>query len=320
MNDKIEIKVLILPKIEIGEMTGDAPGEAQFFYEEYFASDDTEKFRIQGTDGKCPLYVNDGTAMILTGTGKVSVANTLTAVLLDTRFDFSQAYILCTGCAGSVTEKTVIGDVVIETACVDFDLGHHADPRDMKTANPDRTWFREAIYDDMGCIILDQELCDKVYRLAENVKLSTTARTKAALAATFDDAEWTKRDPKVSKGTSVAGDNYWKGKYDEANAIYMAKAYECPDPYMVTEMEDVAAARVARNFGMLDRFISMRVSVDMDVFLNGESPETIWGHLEDLSTTEELDERDEMLDMFPVAMKNAFIVGKAVIDGIRAGL
>ena len=30
-----KIKVLILPKFEIGEMTGDMPGEAQLYYEEY---------------------------------------------------------------------------------------------------------------------------------------------------------------------------------------------------------------------------------------------------------------------------------------------
>lgn len=28
-------KVLLLPKFEIGEMTGDFPGEAQYYYEQY---------------------------------------------------------------------------------------------------------------------------------------------------------------------------------------------------------------------------------------------------------------------------------------------
>ncbi|MGX8688720.1 MAG: hypothetical protein ACSW8K_13105, partial [bacterium] len=30
---KLPVKVLILPKFEVGEMTGDFPGEAQYFYE-----------------------------------------------------------------------------------------------------------------------------------------------------------------------------------------------------------------------------------------------------------------------------------------------
>ena len=33
--EKIKIKVLILPKFELGDMTGDYPGEAQFYYERY---------------------------------------------------------------------------------------------------------------------------------------------------------------------------------------------------------------------------------------------------------------------------------------------
>ena len=32
---KIPIRVLILPKLEVGEMSGDFPGEAQYFYDEY---------------------------------------------------------------------------------------------------------------------------------------------------------------------------------------------------------------------------------------------------------------------------------------------
>ena len=32
--EPLPVKVLILPKFETGNMTGDAPGEAQLFYEE----------------------------------------------------------------------------------------------------------------------------------------------------------------------------------------------------------------------------------------------------------------------------------------------
>ena len=34
---KIPVRVLILPKFELDKITGDFPGEAQFFYEEYLA-------------------------------------------------------------------------------------------------------------------------------------------------------------------------------------------------------------------------------------------------------------------------------------------
>ncbi len=33
--EKTALKVIIIPKFEIGEMSGDFPGEAQLFYEKY---------------------------------------------------------------------------------------------------------------------------------------------------------------------------------------------------------------------------------------------------------------------------------------------
>ena len=38
--DPISIKVLILPKFENGEMTGDFPGEAQYYYDAYVKDGD----------------------------------------------------------------------------------------------------------------------------------------------------------------------------------------------------------------------------------------------------------------------------------------
>ena len=51
----------------------------------------------------------DGVAFCVLGMGKVNAALTTMAVLSDGRFDYSQAYILSTGCAGSTAETTVMG-------------------------------------------------------------------------------------------------------------------------------------------------------------------------------------------------------------------
>ena len=94
-----------------------------------------------------PLYVKDGVALCVTGMGKVNSAMTLQAILMDDRFDFSNAYIISTGCAGSAIEYGVMGDVFVITATVDFDLGHHADARDL-TTDLATTWFHDESYDD----------------------------------------------------------------------------------------------------------------------------------------------------------------------------
>jgi hypothetical protein len=84
---------------------------------------------------------------------------------------------------------------------------------------------------------------------------------------------------------------------------------------MVTEIEEVAIANTADCFGMLDRVISLRVIVNMDVFLNGATPESTWGEYK--SYNEKVEEKnDETLDIFEPAMHNLFDTGSMIIDAI----
>ena len=41
-------------------------------------------------------------------------------------------------------------------------------------------------------------------------------------------------------------------------------------------MEDIAIARTAKQLGMLDRLIILRDSVNMDTFMLGATPESLW--------------------------------------------
>ena len=310
----IVIKALILPKFESGEMAGDFPGEAQYYYEGYCMGG--EEYDIVGGFEGNKLYVKDGIALYVTGMGKVNTALSLQAILMDNRFDFSNAYIISTGCAGSAIEYGVMGDVFVITATVDYDLGHHADARELADANG-TTWYHDASYDSASYKILNQELCDKVYNLVKDVKIETTEKTRAFMAAAFDNAEWATRDPMVLRGTTVTGDNYWKGEHDHMNALLMNETYGCPDPYALTEMEDNALAVVLDRLGMLDRYIIIRDSVNTDAFMNGASPESLWdpNFVDSLAS----DESVESADIFATAMENNFKVGKVVIDAIING-
>ena len=313
--DPIEMKVLILPKFENGEMSGDFPGEAQYYYEAY--AQGGEEYDIKGGMPGSRLYVKDGVGIYVTGMGKVNTAMSLNSILLDPRFDFSDCYFISTGCAGSATEYSVMGDVFVITAAIDYDLGHHADPREME--NPDSpTWFHDAGYDSSSCKLLDQDLMDKVYGLVKDVEIETTEKTRAFMAYTFDDADWAVRDPKVLRGTTVTGDNYWKGAYDQQNAISMCEVYGAPDPFALSEMEDVALAVVLDRFGLLDRYIIIRDSVNMVVFMNGVTPEGLW---DPARVTDSLSDEDsiEAADIFATAMENNFKVGSVVVDAILDG-
>ena len=311
---RIPIKVLILPKFEPGEMAGDFPGEAQLYYEGYLAGG--EEYDITGGYEGHKLYVKDGIALYVTGSGKVNAGVSTLAVLSDSRFDFSEAYVLSVGCCGSAEGNTVMGDVFIASAAVDQDLGHNADPRDME--NPERpTWFHDSVYDKSAYVILNQELVGRVYELVKDVQLETTEKTRAYMSASFDGAEWAVRDPVVMKGTTASSDNYWKGRYGEATAKLVVETYGCPDPYVCSEMEDVAIGIVLRHLGMLDRYIIIRGSVNMDVYMKGSTPESLWL----VGSAAELESSDsqEAADLFPVAMENNFKVGEVIIDAILRG-
>ena len=100
----LPIKVLILPKFEVGEMDGDYPGEAQLYYHQYLEG--AESYDIPGGKEGSRLYVKDGVGLYVLGMGKVNAALGTMAVLSDKRFDFSDAFIIATGCAGSSKGST----------------------------------------------------------------------------------------------------------------------------------------------------------------------------------------------------------------------
>ena len=310
----LPVKVLILPKFEIGDMSGDFPGEAQYYYEEYLR--DAEAYDVPHGVPGTKLYYRDGAALCVLGMGKVNAALTTMAVLSDARFDYSQARILSTGCAGSAAETTVMGDVFLITAAVDYDLGHHADGRDLK--DPEGTaWFRDADFDDAAVIVLDRELTGKAYALVKDTPVQTTERTRDYMRRAFDGAGWAVRDPLVLTGTTVTADNYWKGPHGHANALLMTETYGCPDPYATTEMEEIAVARAAQRMGVLDRLIVIRGSVNMDVFMHGATPETLWDGADAMTLADE--DSVEAADIFAVSMKNTFDVGRIIIDSILSG-
>lgn len=314
--DKIKIKALLLPKFEVGALAGDFPGEAQEYYEAYFKQAQT--YDIKGGLPGHKLYVNkDGLAMYITGMGKLNSGLSAFSILMDPRFDFSKAYVLSIGCAGSAIEYTTMGDVVIGSAVVNYDMGHHVDVRELKNKEQRVAWYPDKDFYKEGYKKLNPELVQKTYGLVQNVKLKTTPITRRVMAKNFAKANWAVRDPKVLRGTIVTGDNYWKGLHDHNKTMAQCQTYGAPDPFAITEMEDFAIAAACERMQMLDRYLAIRVSVNTDVFMNGASPETLW----DDTFIEKIKRSDsgETADIFATAMKNHFAVGKVLIENIIKG-
>lgn len=72
-----------------------------------------------------------------------------------------------------------------------------------------------------------------------------------------------------------------------------------------------------KRFGLSDRLIIFRSSVNLDVFPSGVTPEMLWGsEKEDHIASED---SIESVDIFETSMKNCFNVGKLLVDDILAG-
>ena len=304
VSEKKDIKVLILPKMA---------SEADDYINAYLEGADEYQISAPHEKG-FKLYEKDGVALVVTGEGKTNATVTAMSVLTDPRFNFSDALILSTGCAGSAPETTVMGDIFIATAVFDYDLGHHADPREMTTQS-DVTWFHSPDYDNSAVVYLSKNLTDRVFELVKDIKPETTPVTRTFMAHAFDNAEWATRDPVVMKGTTSSGDNFFKGKYDLANAQYMAKFYNCPDLYVAGEMEDVAIGVALKRLGLLDHYVVIRTSVNMLVFMGDATPENSWS----TELSFESDDNTEKADIYPTAMKNLFEVGRVIIDSYLNG-
>ena len=315
---KTPLRVLIIPKFEIGEMTGDFPGEAQLFYERYCAG--CSETEIPHMPPTAHLYVNpeNGAGILLTGSGKTAAGLSLMAVLSSGAFDYSSMYVVSVGCGGGSAAKCTLGDVILVTAVCDYDLGHHVDVHERKRSETLIMWFPDDSFADYEFELLNAGLCDKVYEMIRDCPLRTTEQAKTVMAANFPSLQAEDLVPTVKKGTALTGDNYWKGIYGHATANFIAKYYECPDPYSVTEMEEIAVANTLECFDLLDRMISLRVIVNMDMFLENETPESTWG--EHKSFSEKVESTNtETLDIFEPAMHNLLDASAVVIDSILAG-
>ena len=314
---KPEIRALIIPKFEIDEITGDSLGEAQLFYENYCKG--CKEIEIPHLPKSSHFYFNDdnGVGILVTDVGKTVSSLSFSALLSSDMYEFSNTYIVSVGCCGGSVGETIFGDVVLVTAACDGDLGFYADSSDKEAGDP-ISWYPDTSLEICTHEFLNPELCENVYQMVKDRPLRTTEKSEKILVESFGKENLVHEKPMVLKGTSVTSDRYWKGYAGHATADYIAKYYNCPDPYMSTEMEEIAILSAADSFGMLDRVISLRVVVNMDKFLYFQTPENLWGRHGGF--TDNLDEDStETLDIFEPAMQNLYDVASIVIDDILDG-
>jgi len=121
------IRVVIAAMYELGEASGDAPGELQFWVERL-----PLKRTLPFPLGESELYLNDqGVMAVLLGGGIANATASIMALGADPRFDLSKAYWLIAGVAGGDPADMSLGSAAWARHIVDGDLLYEIDAREI---------------------------------------------------------------------------------------------------------------------------------------------------------------------------------------------
>jgi purine nucleoside permease len=267
--EPVKVKVFAASMFEIGKNTGDRAGEFQHWYERYWK--DSDPVTVKGALN--PVYCDaDGVCGSVLGMGKVSSAASMQAILLDPDLDFSQAYFIISGVAGTPPARGTIGEVNWGSWLVDYDLGHRWAPEEGEPGAP--TFMPRKGYESVRLFRLNPDLVTWAMRLTADTPLkdSDAARTYRQRYP----QEAARRAPFVGTGTHMTGDTFFHGPGMSEQAQYIAKLYGADD-YVITEMEAAAITLVIKRLHGDDRVMSLRGAVNYD---QGSPGETTLQHLD----------------------------------------
>jgi purine nucleoside permease len=216
----LQIRVVVVTTFEVGNDTGDAPGEFQNWVERYPLP---EILPFPQGFHSLRYNPNDHVLGILTGAGKSSAAASIMALGLDPRFDLSKAYWILAGIAGIDPSQASVGSAVWASYMVDGDLAYEIDGREIPADWPtgivayDRaTPFEQPApptVSDNGILAYDLNdgLASWAYGLTRNLVLPDNDKLKAARAG-YSDLPNAQRPPFVLKGDTLTADRFWIGE------------------------------------------------------------------------------------------------------------
>ncbi len=239
------VQAVIVTTFEVGNDTGDIPGEFQLWVEREHL---TEVLDFPG--GVHPLRTNpDHTILgMVSGTTLVNATASMMALGLDPRFDLTHAYILINGIAGVDPHRASIGSAAWASYVVG-DAAREIDPRDAPpdwpygifpigahapdpAALPERTMMRSNLYP------LNPGLAAWAFAQTRSLNLGDDP-TVAAFRAAYNGFPQAQRPPFVLLGDTFASDYYWHGTVMTRYAEDWVRLYTAGQgAFVMTEMED----------------------------------------------------------------------------------
>ncbi|HEY4008545.1 MAG TPA: purine nucleoside permease [Acidobacteriaceae bacterium] len=262
------IRAVIVTTFEVGNDTGDKPGEFQFWVEREHLD---EVLPFPG--GVHALRTNkDHTILgMVSGTTLVNATASMMALGLDPRFDLTHAYILINGIAGidphvasigsAAWARYVVGDVAreIDPREAPKDWPYGLFPTTAKQPNPptldDSTWHRSNLF------TLNRSFVDWAYEQTRSLSLGDDPAV-AAFRAEFTGLPNAHRPPFVLLGDTFASDYYWHGTIMTTYAEDWVRLWtKGSGIFATTEMEDSGFMNAIERLDEMQRVDRNRVLV-----------------------------------------------------------
>lgn len=214
------IRVVVVTTFEIGNDTGDTPGEFQSWVENLPLPD-----VLPFPQGYHQLRYNPEKQVlgIVTGEGPSRMASSITALANDRRFDVSHAYWLLAGIAGVDPNVASVGSAVWAPQVVDGDLAYEIDAREIPSdwttgyvpfgrSSPFQPPTPPVATDSgANAFTLNAGLVDWAYQLsAGQVQLADDANLQQ-LRARYTGYPNAQRPPAITKGAVLAAGTFWVG-------------------------------------------------------------------------------------------------------------
>jgi purine nucleoside permease len=318
---KLPVRVVVVTTFELGNDTGDTPGEFQAWVER-LPLPQILPFPL----GNHPLRYNAEKQVlgVVTGEGSLRAAASIMALGLDERFDLSKAYWVVPAIAGIDPTYASVGSAAWAEWIIDRDLNFEIDAREIPPDWPTghiplgRSKPFEPPTPDLdrpnavNGYRLNPDLVEWAYQLTRNVHLDDTAALKGIRAgyARYPNAL---RPPFVLKGDEVSASDWWLGERMNTLAEqWMAYWSGGKGRAVTTAMEDCGILTSLTSLShahrvRLDRVLVLRTGSDYTVPASGQT-------VAQLLASEA--QEDAALSAFVPALEAAYRVGSTVVNEI----
>ncbi len=317
----IHPRVVVVAMFELGQDTGDGPGEFQYWVEREHLD---RVVRLPAAYHDVRVNADGSVIGIVTGVGNSNAAATIMALGLDPRFDLRKSYWLVAGIAGVDPADASLGSAVWAEYVVEGDLGHEIDAREIPADWP--TGFvplrkstpyelpRSAGAEMDGQVYhLEPGLVEWAYALTRDTPLADNDKMRAR-RATYTGYPNAQRPPFVLKGDNLASSTYWHGKLLNQWANDWVRYFTGGHGnYVTTAMEDTGTLCSLTNLtraGKVDvsRVLVLRTASNYDMQWPGATAAQSLGG-----------EKLGIYSAYLPALEAAHAVGSRVVHALVAG-